>query len=56
MAVRKIVLILWVLAAALGLALTIHFSSHAWLILEKCFATGLANLAVVRSYLIGPNS
>jgi hypothetical protein len=41
MAVRKIVLILWVLAAALGLFLAIHFSGHALEILDKCLASGL---------------
>jgi hypothetical protein len=38
MTVRKIVLVLWALAAALGLFLAIHFSGHALLILEKCLA------------------
>jgi hypothetical protein len=41
MAVRKIVLILWVLAAALGLFLASHFSGRASLILEKCLALSL---------------
>jgi hypothetical protein len=41
MAVRKIVLILWVLAAALGLFLASHFSGQASLILEKCLALSL---------------
>jgi hypothetical protein len=41
MAVRKLVLILWVLAAVLGLFLAIHFSGHALQLLEKCFASGL---------------
>ena len=39
---KKVALVLWILAAALGLFLTIHFSSHALLILEKCLAAGLA--------------
>jgi hypothetical protein len=41
MAVRKLVLILWVLAAVLGLFLAIYFSGHALQILDKCFALGL---------------
>jgi hypothetical protein len=41
MAVRKLVLILWVLAAAFGLFLAIYFSGHVLQILEKCFASGL---------------
>jgi hypothetical protein len=41
MAVRKLVLILWVLAAALGLFLAIYFSGHALQILDKCLASGL---------------
>ncbi len=41
MAVRKLVLILWVLAAALGLFLAIHFSGQALQILDKCLASGL---------------
>jgi hypothetical protein len=43
MSVRKMVLILWVLAAALGLFLAIHFSGHASLILEKCLALSLTH-------------
>jgi hypothetical protein len=43
MTVGKIVLILWVLAAALGLFLAIHFSGHASLILEKCLALSLTH-------------
>jgi hypothetical protein len=39
---KKVALVLWILAAALGLFLTIHFSGHARLILEKCLAAGLA--------------
>jgi hypothetical protein len=39
---KKIALVLWILAAAFGLFLTIHFSGHALLILEKCLAAGLA--------------
>ena len=42
MAVRKLVLILWVLAAALGLFLAIHFSGHALQFLDKCLAAGVA--------------
>jgi hypothetical protein len=42
MAVKKIALVLWILAAALGLFLTMHFSGHAFVILEKCLAAGLA--------------
>jgi hypothetical protein len=45
MTVRKIVLVLWVLAAALGLFLAIHFSGHALLMLENCLALSLAHVA-----------
>jgi hypothetical protein len=41
MAVRKIILILWVLAAALGLFLAIHFSGHALQLLDRCLASAL---------------
>ena len=41
MAVRKIALVLWVLAAALALFLVIHFAGTALVVFEKCFAMGL---------------
>jgi hypothetical protein len=42
MAVRKIALILWVLAAVLALFLVFHFAGTALLVFEKCFATSFA--------------
>jgi hypothetical protein len=47
MAVRKIALALWVLAATLALLLVIHFASQALFVFEKCLAMALA-LAVGR--------
>jgi hypothetical protein len=43
MAVRKIALILWVLAAALALFLAIHFAGQALFVFEKCLALSLAH-------------
>jgi hypothetical protein len=42
---KKIALVLWIVAAALGLLLAIHFSGHAMVVLEKCLAMSVAYFA-----------
>lgn len=42
---KKIALVLWIVAAALGLFLAIHFSGDAVVVLQKCLATSIAYFA-----------
>jgi hypothetical protein len=44
MAVRKIVLALWVLAAALALFLAFHFAGQVLFVFEKCLAMSLTDV------------
>jgi hypothetical protein len=41
MAVRKIAVVLWVLAAAIALFLAVHFAGQALFVFEKCLALSL---------------
>jgi hypothetical protein len=44
MAVRKIFLIFWVLAAVFALFLAVHFAGHASFVFEKCLALGFVSI------------
>jgi hypothetical protein len=41
MAIRKLALVLWVLAATIALLLAVHFAGQASFIFEKCLAQSL---------------